>query len=166
MEKLFVTRSHYDKLSDKIARLADQLAFIISEQAHAWENCGDGWHDNPYYSHLMAQEKICMKQLEDLRSQISCSVVTESDTGGAEERDCIAICTRVVIKELNVRMNTERVREISVVPIGAEDTAAGAISYNSPYARAILGARVGDVIEIKLPSGEFEVTVIEIRGKK
>ena len=158
----FVTQSYYDELFGKIAKLRDELNFIRSEQSLAWEHCGDGWHDNPYYSHLISQERMCLKQLDDLLAQMSDSAIVEEPDTHNDTR-CIALYTRLVVRERNLKTKAERVREISIVPIGAESFSANAIPYNSPYARGLLGARIGDTAEVKIPSGEFEVTVMEIK---
>lgn len=48
--------------------------------------------------------------------------------------------------------------------VGADETdaATGAISLNSPVARALIGKRLGDVIEVKLPQGERELEITAI----
>lgn len=160
MKNLFVTQSYYDELTDKIIRMRGELEFIRSEQAYAYEHCGDGWHDNPYYSHLISQEKGIQNQLNDLQAQMQCSEIIKKQSFSIE---CVALCTMVVVREVNVKTNAEYTREISVVPVGAEDSATGAMAYNSPYARALIGAKVGDAIEITIPSGELEVTIMEIK---
>lgn len=56
-------------------------------------------------------------------------------------------------------------REIVYQIVGVEesDVKAGRISYNSPLARALIGRRLGDEIEVVTPSGEkyYEIARIE-----
>lgn len=49
--------------------------------------------------------------------------------------------------------------------VGADevDTAKGWISIDSPVARALLGKKEGDVVQVKLPSGESELELVGIR---
>jgi transcription elongation factor GreB len=54
-------------------------------------------------------------------------------------------------------------REVTLVGEDEADAAAGRISWNSPMARAIRGATVGDVRRVQLPSGEKEYEVVAIR---
>ncbi len=51
--------------------------------------------------------------------------------------------------------------------VGADegDVKAGRVSYQSPIARALIGRRVGDEVEVKTPSGEryYEIEQIEFK---
>lgn len=46
------------------------------------------------------------------------------------------------------------------------DVAAGKISWDSPLAKAMMGARVGDTVKWRRPAGETEVEIAEIRYPK
>ena len=54
-------------------------------------------------------------------------------------------------------------REVTLVGEDEADAGAGLISWNSPMARAIRGAGVGDVRRVALPAGEKEFEVAAIR---
>ncbi len=58
-------------------------------------------------------------------------------------------------------------REVVYQIVGVEeaDAKAGRISYNSPLARALIGRRLGDEVEVATPSGEkyYEIARIEFR---
>lgn len=49
--------------------------------------------------------------------------------------------------------------------VGADETDAetGRISLHSPVARALLGRGAGDVVRVRLPAGETELTVLGVR---
>ncbi len=49
-------------------------------------------------------------------------------------------------------------------PLGDDeaDVAQGRISWASPLARAMIGAKVGDSVVWRRPAGETEVTIVEI----
>jgi transcription elongation GreA/GreB family factor len=44
-----------------------------------------------------------------------------------------------------------------------EDEAEGKVSWVSPLARAVAGARVGDSVVWRRPAGEVELTIVAIR---
>ena len=46
------------------------------------------------------------------------------------------------------------------------DREAGYVSMDSPLARALLGKRVGDAVEVRLPSGPIAVTITQIEYEK
>jgi transcription elongation factor GreB len=53
-------------------------------------------------------------------------------------------------------------RLITIIGDDETDAGAGRVGWNSPIARALRGAAVGDLRRVKLPSGEIEYEVIEI----
>lgn len=53
--------------------------------------------------------------------------------------------------------------KITIVGVDEADVAQGKVSWTSPVARALVGARVGDVVEVRLPSGHDSLEVIAIR---
>lgn len=65
----------------------------------------------------------------------------------------------------NVTYVDEEDRERTVTIVGQDETdaVAGRISWKSPIARALHGARIGDVRMVHLPGGAQEVEVLAIR---
>ena len=53
-------------------------------------------------------------------------------------------------------------RVVTLVGEDEADAGSGAISWNSPIARAIRGAAIGDVRRVRLPSGERELEIVAI----
>jgi transcription elongation GreA/GreB family factor len=64
-----------------------------------------------------------------------------------------------------VRIEDEdgREQEFSIVGDDEADVAAGKISWASPLARAMIGARVGDTVVWHRPAGEAELSIVDIR---
>ena len=57
----------------------------------------------------------------------------------------------------------DRERVLTLVGDDEQDASNGRIGWNSPIARALRGACVGDVRRVSLPAGEIEYEVIQIR---
>jgi len=55
------------------------------------------------------------------------------------------------------------VQQFSIVGDDEADVAAGKISWGSPLARSLLGARSGDIVKWQRPAGATEVEIIAIR---
>ena len=53
--------------------------------------------------------------------------------------------------------------EFSIVGDDEADVAKGLISWASPLARAMIGARIGDTVVWRRPAGEAEVYIVDIR---
>lgn len=54
------------------------------------------------------------------------------------------------------------IQEFSIVGGDEADVAAGKISWGSPLARSLLGAKVGDAVKWQRPAGDTEVQIIAI----
>jgi transcription elongation factor GreB len=54
------------------------------------------------------------------------------------------------------------VRDIRIVGVDEADPAAHAIAFVAPLARALLGRRAGDVVTVRAPAGEEELTVLDV----
>jgi transcription elongation factor GreA len=59
-------------------------------------------------------------------------------------------------------LDTGELLDYRIVGAGEANPAAGSISYSSPVGSALLGRRVGDVIEVKVPSGLLHLEILEI----
>jgi transcription elongation factor GreB len=57
----------------------------------------------------------------------------------------------------------DRQRTVTIVGDDETDPSAGRIGWNSPIARALRGASLGDLRRVALPAGEVEFEVIAIR---
>lgn len=64
-----------------------------------------------------------------------------------------------------VTIDGPRPREVRIVGVDEVDAGAGAVSWRSPLALALHGARVGDVVEVVTPSGPEEWEVLEIAAQ-
>jgi transcription elongation factor GreB len=53
-------------------------------------------------------------------------------------------------------------RTITLVGEDEADASSGLVSWNAPIARAVRGARIGDLRLVQLPSGEKELEILEI----
>lgn len=58
--------------------------------------------------------------------------------------------------------NDDGIQEFSIVGDDEADVAAGKISWGSPLARSLLGAKVGDAVKWQRPAGDTEVQIIAI----
>ena len=57
--------------------------------------------------------------------------------------------------------NGRRVQSFRIVGVDEADPAKGLISFRSPLAAALIGARAGDIVEAGKPLGEIEVISVE-----
>jgi transcription elongation factor GreA len=98
----------------------------------------------------MLEMKI--SKLEDMISKARVIDQSRIDTSKVQ------ILNRVKIKNLS---NNQEMEYLLVSETEA-DLKAGKIAVNSPIAHGLLGKKVGDIVEIKVPSGRIKFEIINI----
>ncbi|HEY8947347.1 MAG TPA: GreA/GreB family elongation factor [Rhizomicrobium sp.] len=90
----------------------------------------------------------------DLRYWVHQRATAEVVTRNADAGDDIAFGSTVVISRKG------REQRFRIVGVDEADPANGLISFRSPLAAVLIGARKGDVIEAKEPLGEIEIVAV------
>jgi transcription elongation GreA/GreB family factor len=55
-----------------------------------------------------------------------------------------------------------RARTVRIVGVDEADAAHGLVAFTAPLARAVLGRRAGDVVNVRAPGGEEELEVVGV----
>jgi transcription elongation GreA/GreB family factor len=63
---------------------------------------------------------------------------------------------------VRIRDEEDRLHAFTIVGDDEADVAAGKVSWASPLAKAMIGARVGDTVIWRRPAGDAEVEIVEI----
>jgi transcription elongation factor GreB len=63
---------------------------------------------------------------------------------------------------VQVRAHDGQVREVQIVGVDEADPADGLVAFVAPLARALLGRRADDVVTVRTPRGEEELTVLAV----
>ena len=79
----------------------------------------------------------------------------------AAGEDTVAFGLRVTIARRVAPACERRRQTFRIVGEDEADPAAGRISWRSPLAQALIGARAGDVVEMEKPKAEIEVLTVE-----
>jgi transcription elongation GreA/GreB family factor len=104
----------------------------------------------------MARQRL-LEIKRDIRyfsAQIERATVVDMD---GQPRDEVRFGARVTIRD-----EQDRDHVFQIVGDDEADVAAGSISWASPLARALLGARVGDSVKWQRPAGASEVEIVAI----
>ena len=91
-------------------------------------------------------------KLEEPLSQARILDQTELDTSS------VHLLTKVTIKNLDNNMELI----YAIVPEAESDLGAKKISVESPIAKGLLGKRIGEVVEIQVPSGIVRFEIVNI----
>jgi transcription elongation factor GreA len=152
-DDLLMTRTDYERLQTEIEDLETSARSEMAERIKTARELGD-LKENAEYHDAKNAQAILETRILRLRDQLARAQVVAAEGGG----DAIAFGSEIEIAD---RGSGKRVTYTLVSAVDA-DAAAGRLSVESPVARALVGARAGDVIEIPTPKGTRTLEVISI----
>ena len=154
METKYYTKDGLDKIKDELNRQKSIERPLISQQIADARDKGDLSENAEYDAAKNAQAMLELKisKLEELIS--NSKLIDESKLDNSK----VFILSKVKIKN----MKNKSVMTYMLVPESEADLKTGKISVSSPIAQGLLGKKVGDQIEIKVPAGAIIVEIIEI----
>ena len=151
---IYVTEEGLKKMKEELDQLRTVERPSISKQIAEARDKGDLSENAEYAAAKEAQGMLEMKinKLADLvaRSRI----IDESKI----DNSTIRILSKVTIK--NKTNNSVMVYQL--VPESEANLKQGKIAVSSPIAQGIIGKKVGDVVQIKVPSGVIPFEIVEI----
>jgi transcription elongation factor GreA len=153
-EVIYVTEEGLNKLREELDQLRNVERPSISRQIAEARDKGDLSENAEYAAAKDAQGMLEMKisKLEDMvaRSRI----IDESKIDNLTVR---------ILNKVKIRNHTNNtVMEYQLVPESEANFKMGKIAANSPIAQGLMGKKVGDMVQIKVPSGMISLEVISI----
>lgn len=153
-DKKYFTKEGYEKLKKELEYLKNKERPKIAQQIAEAREKGDLSENAEYDAAKDAQGMLEMKinKLEETMSQARVLDEKELDTSTVQILN--------TVKVLNKKANKEQ--KLTIVSENEADFKKGKISVDSPIGKGLLGKKVGDVAEIKVPSGTIEFEILEI----
>jgi len=154
MKTYGITRSGYEKLKKDLAHLKKVERPKIIKEIEKARSFGD-ISENAEYEAAKHSQGLLEARIRDLESKIACGRIVEDDEIGT---DAVLLGAVVRLKDL------KRGKELTytIVSDPEADFKSGKISVASPVGKGLLGARVGQTIEIDVPAGKLEYEVLNI----
>lgn len=153
----FLTRRGREILLEKIQSLENKIKLVASQKGDAYENGGNGWHDNFAFEQLMREETMLINELTNLKDVLRNSVVVSSIPTSTERVDigCIVVLQDDEGNEV----------EYCVVGYGESDisTTPKKLEYLAPIIRPFMEGVVGDEHTLQLGSKQVALTLVGIR---
>ena len=153
-EVIYVTEEGLQKLKEELEHLRGVERPMISRQIAEARDKGDLSENAEYAAAKEAQGMLEMKinKLEDIVARSRIIDETKIDTS------TVRILNRVKIRN---RTNNS-VMEYQLVPESEANFKLGKIAVSSPIAQGLIGKKVGDVVQITVPSGVIPFEIVEI----
>ena len=154
MPVTYMTEDGYNKIIAEINYLESVKRIEISAQIADARDKGDLTENAEYDAAREAQGLLEAKILQ-LKGAISnARLIDESQL----KTDVVQIMNKVKLK--NTKLET--VMTYTIVSDTEANLKENKISVNTPIARGLMGKKVGDVVEIKVPNGIMSFEILEI----
>jgi transcription elongation factor GreA len=153
MTKIYVTKEGYQKLTDDLHHLVTVENKQALEMLKDARDKGDIAENGEYETAKEYHESLSSK-ISSLREKIKkCEIITP-DTN----TDKVSMLSSVQIKN----HKTGQVINWTLVPENEIDIKSGKISFNSPIGLSLLGKKRGEIVNVKVPSGDMKLEIINI----
>ena len=156
MDGIYLTEEQLQKIKEEYQFYIKVKRPEVVERIKEAKSFGD-LSENSEYDAAREEQSFVEAKIKELDTIINnATIITE-----VENSDTVVLGTTV--KYLDETNDEEK--EFKIVGVGADplDLEQPSISTNTPVARALLGAKVDDVVEVVLPKGKKILKVLEIK---
>jgi transcription elongation factor GreA len=150
----YLTKDGLQKLKKELERLVNIERPAISKQIGEAIEKGD-ISENAEYDAAKDAQGMLEAKIAELQSKIAnARILDESKIDTSQ----VQILNKVKIKN----KKNDTTMQYTIVPEGEANVKQGKISATTPIAKGLMGKKVGDVVEIKVPSGLIPFEIVEI----
>ena len=152
-DRFILTPTGYDQLQRDLEDLLDQSKEVAEQMADVHDDTEFG--EEATYHDVMAAKERLDQRIAHLRG-----VLQRAEVISDEDPDP----TRVNLGEKVTAWDFSAKEEVEFQLLSSEEVANGlsGISTESPVGRALLGRRVGDVVEVEVPDGKVKYAIRKI----
>lgn len=111
--------------------------------------------ENSEYDEAKNEQAQVEARIAQIEGMLKVARVVDNDSIST---DAVSVGTRV--KLLDVEFEEEE--EYAIVGSSEADPSQNRLSYESPVGKALLGKKVGDVVEVEVPAGKIQFKVLDI----
>ena len=155
MAEVYLTQEWYNEKERRLEYLKTEKRQEVIEKLKTAREFGDLSENAEYDAARDEQGKLEM-EIEMLEETLRVAKIVEV---GAVKSDVVMVGSKV--KLLDIEFDEEV--DYSIVGSLESNPNAGLISNESPIGKAIMGKKVGEIVEVETPAGKIEMKVLEIK---
>ena len=150
-----LTQDGYNKLEEELEYLKSVKRKEVAERLKVAISFGD-LSENAEYDEAKNEQAKLEEQILKLDEKLRKAVIIDES-----QIDLDIVMVGSIVKLYDFDFDEEI--EYSIVGSAEADPFEGKISNESPVGKALLGARVGEVVEVQVPDGANKFKVLDIR---
>ncbi len=154
MKDVFLTRDGYDKLKKEYEYLKKEKRRGISDAIEKARELGDLKENAEYHA---AKEAMALneRRISELEAMLGHARIIDNEN---IDKDKVLIGATVKIRVVS----DNEIEEYVLVSEAEADFNKNKISVTSPLGQGLLGHKVGDVVQVKIPAGMMTIEILEI----
>ena len=153
-KKNILTRAGLDKLEEELTNLETVKRKEIAEKIKEAREQGD-LSENAEYDAAKDEQRDIEARIEELKKILKNAEVVDEEEG---DPDLISVGCKVVVHDLEFDEDVD----FWIVGSTEADSLNGKISNESPLGSALIGAAVGDIVDVEAPSGIMQYQILSI----
>ena len=153
-DDIFLTQKGYEKLKEELDFLTHDKRRQVAKQLEKARAMGD-LSENAEYDAAKEAQAHLEKKIRELEDKLSRARIIEHENIPSDK-----VYVGAKVKLLD--KDTDEVLEYLMVSPPEADYAQNKLSMESPIGKALMGHKVADVIEIKVPAGLLTYQILEI----
>ena len=155
-KKVMLTEDGYNKLVDKVNYLKSVRRIEIAERLKAAIALGD-LSENSEYDDAKNEQAFLEGEIQELEAKIRNSDIIKAGSG-----DVVQMGSQVVVVDLEFAEDGPET--FMIVGSTEADPDEGKISNESPLGQALIGQKVGAIVDVHAPAGVIKYEIKEIKG--
>ncbi len=158
-QKNYITPAGAERLKAELHRLLHEERPTLV-QTVSWAASNGDRSENGDYIYGKRRLREIDRRIRFLTKRLEAAEIVDP-RGQAADR--VLFGASVTVTRVDSDDEDTRPRTYRIVGIDETDVGRGAISWISPMARALLNARIGDVVTLRTPKGDEELEIVQIR---
>ncbi len=150
-----MTRTGYNKIKAEVEQYENEDMPKIAQRIADARAEGD-LKENAEYHGARESQGMLQAKINQLKGKLSLAHIIDTSNLPKDE---VAFSATVKVLDIDI----EEEEEITLVGAGEEDYDTGKYLVTSPIGKGLLGAKVGDEVEIAVPKGTINFKILEIR---
>ena len=149
-----ISQARFDELQKELNYLKTTRSDEVAEQIKVARGFGD-LSENSEYDEAKNEQGKLYSRIAEVENILLHAVIVEEDVG---QTDIVTIGSKVTISAID----SGKTLVFKVVGSQEADFPNGAISEDSPVGKALMGARVGDIVTVEAPRGSMDYKIEKI----
>jgi transcription elongation factor GreA len=155
VEPVYMTREGYDKLRAEVEQMENVEMPAIANLIAQARGEGD-LSENAEYHAQRENQGLMQAKINLLKDKLRRAQIIDPTK---VKRDEVAFGATVKVRDLDF----DDEEEFTLVGAGDDDPDKGRIQVTSPLAQGLVGAKVGQKVEVPVPKGVLKFEILEIR---